>query len=89
MSSQALIKDIIKKIQQSSIKNIRIMEPILHHIPSDKHHNIQGLICPGHVAGAKPLYLSAGSIIEEGFSMQLLECCLEYAKHAKRNAHLA
>lgn len=49
----------IKTAQEKSIKNISFligmkrMQPILHHILSDKHHNIQGLICPGHVAAVK------------------------------------
>lgn len=49
----------VKMAQEKGIKNISFligmkrMEPILHHILSDKHHNIQGLICPGHVAAVK------------------------------------
>ena len=49
----------VKIAQEKGIKNISFligmkrMEPILHHILSDKHHNIQGLICPGHVAAVK------------------------------------
>jgi hydrogenase expression/formation protein HypD len=49
----------VKIAQKKGVKNISFligmkrMEPILHHILSDKHHNIQGLICPGHVAAVK------------------------------------
>ena len=54
-----LIALAIKNSQKKNIKNISFligmkrMEPILHHILSDKDHNIQGLICPGHVAAVK------------------------------------
>jgi len=54
-----LIALAIKTAQEKGIRNISFligmkrMEPILHHILSDEHHNIQGLICPGHVAAVK------------------------------------
>lgn len=54
-----LIALAIKSAQEKSIRNISFligmkrMEPVLHHILSDAHHNIQGLICPGHVAAVK------------------------------------
>lgn len=54
-----LIALTIKTAQEKGIRNISFligmkrMEPILHHILSDEHHNIQGLICPGHVAAVK------------------------------------
>lgn len=54
-----LIAIAIKTAQKKSIRNISFligmkrMDPILHHILSDKQHNIQGLICPGHVAAVK------------------------------------
>ena len=49
----------IKTSQAKNIRNISFligmkrMEPILHHILSDEHHKIRGLICPGHVAAVK------------------------------------
>lgn len=49
----------IKMAQEKVIKNISFlvgmkrMEPILHHILKDANHNIQGLMCPGHVAAVK------------------------------------
>ncbi len=49
----------IKTALEKNIRNISFllgmkrMKPILHHILSDKQHNIQGLICPGHVASVK------------------------------------
>ena len=49
----------VKIAQEKGIKNISFfvgmkrMEPILHHILKDPYHNIQGLICPGHVAAVK------------------------------------
>ena len=54
-----LIALAIKTAEEKNIRNISFligmkrMEPILHHILSDEHHNIQGLICPGHVAAVK------------------------------------
>jgi len=54
-----LIALAIKMAQEKGIKNISFligmkrMEPILHHILKDPYHNIQGLICPGHVAAVK------------------------------------
>ncbi|AWK51964.1 hydrogenase formation protein HypD [Clostridium beijerinckii] len=54
-----LIALTIKMAQEKGIKNISFligmkrMEPILHHILKDPNHNIQGLICPGHVAAVK------------------------------------
>ena len=54
-----LIALAIKMAQEKGIKNISFligmkrMEPILHHILKDPNHNIQGLICPGHVATVK------------------------------------
>lgn len=54
-----LIALAVKTSQEESIKNISFligmkrMEPILHHILKDPNHNIQGLICPGHVAAVK------------------------------------
>lgn len=54
-----LIALAVKIAKEKGIKNISFlislkrMEPILHHILSDVHHNIQGLICPGHVAAIK------------------------------------
>lgn len=54
-----LIALAIKMAQEKGIKNISFligmkrMEPILHHILKDPDHNIQGLICPGHVAAVK------------------------------------
>ena len=46
----------VKMAQEKGIKNISFligmkrMEPILHYILKQPNHNIQGLICPGHVA---------------------------------------
>lgn len=54
-----LIALAIKMVQEKGIENISFligmkrMEPILHHILKDPNHNIQGLICPGHVAAVK------------------------------------
>lgn len=54
-----LIALAIKIAQEKKMKNISFligmkrMEPILHHILKDPNHNIQGLICPGHVAAVK------------------------------------
>lgn len=54
-----LIALAIKIAQEKGIENISFligmkrMEPILHHILKDPNHNIQGLICPGHVAAVK------------------------------------
>jgi len=49
----------IKMAKEKGIRNISFlvsmkrMEPILHKILKDPQHNIQGLICPGHVAAIK------------------------------------
>lgn len=49
----------IKKAKNEKIKNIsfllglKTMKPVLEHIFKDKRHNIDGLICPGHVASVK------------------------------------
>jgi hydrogenase expression/formation protein HypD len=49
----------VKMSQEKGIKNISFlvgmkrMEPILHHILKEFDNNIQGLICPGHVAAVK------------------------------------
>ncbi len=49
----------IKIVEEKSIKNISFligmkrMEPILHYILKQPNHNIQGLMCPGHVAAVK------------------------------------
>ncbi|MHB8032775.1 hydrogenase formation protein HypD [Clostridium botulinum] len=49
----------IKQAKNEKIKNIsfllglKTMKPILEHIFKDKNHNIDGLICPGHVASVK------------------------------------
>ena len=49
----------IKMAKEKNIRNISFlismkrMEPIMHNILKDSHHNIQGLICPGHVAAVK------------------------------------
>lgn len=54
-----LIALAIKTAHQKNIRNISFliglkrMEQVLHHILSDDNHNIQGLICPGHVAAVK------------------------------------
>lgn len=54
-----LIGLIIKLAQEKGIKNISFligmkrMRPILDYILKDTKHNIQGLICPGHVAAVK------------------------------------
>ncbi|MCM8712127.1 hydrogenase formation protein HypD [Clostridium sp. SYSU_GA19001] len=54
-----LIALAVKTAKAKALKNVSFligmkrMEPILHHILSDAHHNIQGLICPGHVAVIK------------------------------------
>jgi hydrogenase expression/formation protein HypD len=54
-----LIALTIKTAQVKNIRNISFligmkrMEPVMHYILSDPHHNIQGLICPGHVAAVK------------------------------------
>jgi hydrogenase expression/formation protein HypD len=54
-----LIALAIKTSQQKNIRNISFliglkrMEQALHHILSGNNHNIQGLICPGHVAAVK------------------------------------
>jgi len=54
-----LIALAIKMAQEKGIKNISFlvgmkrMEPILHYILKQPNHNIQGLMCPGHVATVK------------------------------------
>lgn len=54
-----LIALVIKIAKEKNIRNISFlismkrMEPILHHILKNPDHNIQGLICPGHVAAVK------------------------------------
>lgn len=54
-----LIALAIKIAKEKNIENISFligmkrMEPILHHILRDPSNNIQGLICPGHVAAIK------------------------------------
>lgn len=54
-----LIALAVKTAQEKGIKNISFllgmkrMEPILHHVLKDPNHNIQGLLCPGHVAAVK------------------------------------
>ncbi len=54
-----LIALAIKTAQEKGIKNISFlvgmkrMEPILHYILKEPDHNIQGLICPGHVAAVR------------------------------------
>lgn len=54
-----LIALTIKRGKEKDIKNISFligmkrMEPILQKILKDPSHNIQGLICPGHVAAVK------------------------------------
>jgi hydrogenase expression/formation protein HypD len=54
-----LIALAIKTAQQKNIRNLSFliglkrMEQVLHQILSDDNHNIQGLICPGHVAAVK------------------------------------
>ena len=54
-----LIALAIKIAKEKNIRNISFlismkrMEPILHHILKEPDHNIQGLICPGHVAAVK------------------------------------
>jgi hydrogenase expression/formation protein HypD len=54
-----LIALAISIAKEKNIENISFligmkrMEPILRHILNDTNHNIQGLICPGHVAAIK------------------------------------
>ncbi|GAE02317.1 hydrogenase expression/formation protein HypD [Clostridium botulinum B str. Osaka05] len=49
----------VKKAKHEKIENIsfllglKTMKPILEHIFKDKNHDIDGLICPGHVASIK------------------------------------
>lgn len=49
----------VKITRAKSLKNITFlvglkrMEPVLHFILSDSNHNIQGILCPGHVAAVK------------------------------------
>lgn len=46
----------IKMAKENDIKNfsvltsLKIMKPILHKILKDKEHDLQGILCPGHVA---------------------------------------
>lgn len=46
----------VKKAKENNIKNfsilssLKIMKPILHKILNDEKHEVQGIICPGHVA---------------------------------------
>ena len=54
-----LIALAVKMAKEKGIKNISFlvgmkrMEPILHYILKEPNHNINGLICPGHVAAVK------------------------------------